>query len=59
MLVDTLHIAVATVNKIDILVSWNFRDIVNLNKILIYNSVNIKSGYQMIEIRAPREVIHG
>lgn len=55
---DTLHIAVATVNRTDILVSWNFRDIVNLNKIVIYNSVNLKLGYPLIEIRNPREIIH-
>jgi len=58
MLVDTLHIAIASVNKIDILVSWNFRDIVNLNKIVIYNAVNIKSGYPVVEIRNPREILH-
>jgi hypothetical protein len=58
MLADTLHIAIASVNKIDILVSWNFRDIVNLNKIVIYNAVNIKFGYPLIEIRNPREILH-
>ena len=58
MLADTLHIAVASVNKIDILVSWNFRDIVNLNKIVIYNAVNIKFGYPLVEIRNPREILH-
>ncbi len=58
MLADTLHIAVATINKVDILASWNFKDIVNLNKILVYNSVNIRYGYPIIEIRSPREIIH-
>ena len=58
MLADTLHIALASVNKIDILASWNFRDIVNLNKIVIYNAVNIKLGYPLIEIRNPREILH-
>jgi hypothetical protein len=58
MLTDTLHIAIASVNRVDILVSWNFRDIVNLNKIVIYNAVNLKLGYPQIEIRNPREIIH-
>lgn len=58
MLSDTLHIACATINRVDILVSWNFRDIVNLNKIVIYDSVNIKLGYPPIQIRNPREVLH-
>ena len=54
---DALHIAVATVNCIDVLVSWNFKHIVNLNKIKQFNSVNIKEGYSILEIRTPREVI--
>jgi len=53
---DALHIALATVNKIDILISWNFKHIVNYNKIILYNSVNIKMGYPYIEIRNPREL---
>jgi len=58
MFADTLHIALASVNRVDILVSWNFRDIVNLNKIVVYNSVNIRMGYPVIEIRNPREILH-
>jgi hypothetical protein len=58
MLVDTLHIATASVHRVDIVVSWNFRDIVNLNKIIIYNAVNLKMGYHQIEIRNPREILH-
>ncbi|MEA3281129.1 MAG: PIN domain protein [Euryarchaeota archaeon] len=41
-LVDVQHIAMAAVNKIDILVSWNFKHIVNLSRIRLYNSVNLK-----------------
>ena len=58
MLADTLHIAAATVHGTDIVVSWNFRDIVNLNKIVIYNAVNLKMGYHQIEIRNPMEILH-
>lgn len=57
-LADTLHIAVATVHGVEILASWNFRDIVNLEKISVYNSVNVKEGYHRLEIRSPREIIH-
>ncbi len=55
---DALHIAIATINKADILVSWNFKHIVNLEKIRKYNSVNLKYGYQILDIRNPREVIN-
>ena len=54
---DALHIAIATINKVDVLVSWNFKHIVNINRIRLYNSVNLKSGYSMIDIRNPREVL--
>jgi len=56
-LVDAEHIAIATLNRVDVLVSWNFKHIVNLQKIRGYNSVNLKYGYQLLEIRSPREVI--
>jgi hypothetical protein len=54
---DALHIAIATVNKVDVLVSWNFKHIVNLDRIRKYNAVNLKYGYSIIEIRSPREIL--
>ena len=53
---DCYHIAIATVLKADILVSWNFKHIVNIQRIHGYNAVNMMNGYQTIEIRNPREV---
>ncbi len=55
---DALHIAVATLNRVDIIVSWNFKHMVNINKINLYNSVNLKLGYPVIDIRTPKEVIN-
>ena len=52
---DCLHIALATINRADFLVSWNFKHIVNVQRIRGYNSINIKNGYRQIEIRSPRE----
>lgn len=52
---DCLHIALATINRADFLVSWNFKHIVNLERIRGYNSINIKNGYKQLEIRSPRE----
>jgi hypothetical protein len=57
-IVDAQHIAIASVQRVDVLVSWNFRQIVNLDHIRAFNSVNLKSGYPILEIRSPREVIH-
>ncbi|MEM7108943.1 MAG: PIN domain protein [Bacteroidota bacterium] len=53
---DCTHIALATVNKADILVSWNFKHIVNIDRIRGYNSVNLKLGYPILEIRTPKEI---
>jgi len=51
---DCLHIALVTINQADFLVSWNFKHIVNIERIRDYNSINIKNGYKQIEIRSPR-----
>jgi predicted nucleic acid-binding protein len=34
---DAYHIAIATVNRLDVLVSWNFKHIVNYDKIKLFN----------------------
>jgi predicted nucleic acid-binding protein len=52
---DCLHIALATINRADFLVSWNFKHIVNIQRIMGYNSINIKNGYKQLEIRSPRD----
>jgi predicted nucleic acid-binding protein len=55
---DCFHIALATINKADILVSWNFKHIVNVFRIRGYNAVNLKLGYSQIDIRSPKEIIN-
>jgi predicted nucleic acid-binding protein len=54
---DAYHIALSTVNRLDVLVSWNFKHIVNFDKIKLFNSVNLRLGYPMIDIRSPLEFI--
>ena len=54
---DALHIALATAARVDVLVSWNFKHIVNLRRIHAFNAVNLKHGHPVLEIRSPREVI--
>lgn len=55
---DARHIAISTIERVDVLVSWNFKHIVNLNRIHLFNSVNLKLGYPILEIRSPLEVIY-
>jgi len=44
---DCLHIALATIEQADYLISWNFKHIVNVERIRGYNSINIKNGYKI------------
>jgi predicted nucleic acid-binding protein len=55
---DCRHIALATIYKVDVLASWNFKHIVNLDRIKGYNSVNLRHGYSMIEIRSPKDLVN-
>lgn len=54
---DALHIALATTGRVDVLVSWNFRHIVNLGRIRLFNAANLEQGYRVLEIRTPREIL--
>ena len=54
---DMLHIALASVAEVDVLVSWNFKHIVRLDKIRLFNSVNLAQGYKALSIYSPREVM--
>ena len=54
---DCRRIALATIAKVDVLASWNFKHIVNLIRIRGYNAVNLKNGYATLEIRNPKELI--
>jgi hypothetical protein len=53
---DMLHIALATVAEVDVVVSWNFRHIVRLDKIQQFNGINLELGYKTLAIYSPREV---
>ena len=53
---DLLHIALATVASVDVLVSWNFRHIVRLDRIQLFNEVNAAQGRAILTIYSPREV---
>lgn len=55
---DCIHIAVATLNKVDMLVSWNFKHIVNVYRIRGYNSINLRLGHGTLEIHSPKEIVN-
>ncbi len=53
---DALHLALATVTGMDMVISWNFRHMVNLRRIRGVNGVNLIHGYRQIDVRSPEEV---
>ena len=53
---DAIHLALASVNEIDILVSWNFEHLVKRKTRLEANEANILNGYKTIDIIAPPEL---
>ena len=54
---DAEHIAAASIEAVDLMVSWNFKHIVHFDKIRAYNAINVLRGYRGIDIRCPSEVI--
>lgn len=54
---DAYHIAIASVYRLDCLISWNFKHIVNFDKIKLFNSINLRLGYPIIDIRSPLEFL--
>ena len=54
---DAHHVALATVERADMIVSWNFRHIVHFDKMRGFNAVNLREGYLPIEIHSPKEVV--
>lgn len=57
MRADAQHIAIATCVQVTALASWNFRHIVNLQRINAYNAVNEQTGHRRLEIRSPLEIL--
>ncbi|GHT20550.1 hypothetical protein AGMMS4957_07800 [Bacteroidia bacterium] len=54
---DAYHIALSSANRIDCLISWNFKHIVNFDKIKLFNAINMRFGYPVIDIRSPLEFL--
>ncbi|MDR4509307.1 MAG: PIN domain-containing protein [Candidatus Brocadiaceae bacterium] len=54
---DAFHIAVASVNDLDAIISWNFKHIVKLKTKKEVFGTNLLMGYKEIEIYSPMEVV--
>jgi predicted nucleic acid-binding protein len=54
---DALHVAHATIARADVIVSWNFKHLVNPAQIRSFNGINLANGYGMIVILSPETVV--
>ena len=54
---DARHIAVATVNGVHTVISWNFRHMVNLTRRRQINSINLRESLALLDIVSPWEII--
>jgi hypothetical protein len=54
---DAQHVAIATVARADVILSWNFKHIVHWDRIRLFNAVNLREGYPIAEIRSPKEFV--
>ena len=54
---DGLHIAIATINGLDLIISMNFQHIVKYKTEKMTGAVNTLHGYRAVEIVSPMEVI--
>ncbi len=55
---DARHVAIATVNDIRVIVSWNFRHMVNIERKRRINSVNVGEGLPLVDLVSPWEVTY-
>ena len=54
---DGLHIAIATVNDLDMIISMNFQHIVKRKTKIGTGNINALNGYRAVEIYSPMEVV--
>ena len=55
---DALHVAQATLARGDVIVSWNFRHLVNPARIRAFNGINLAQGYGLIVVMTPAELVN-
>jgi hypothetical protein len=53
---DLRHVAMATIARVDALLSWNFRHLVNLETRRAVHAVNVRLGYALLDIVSPEEI---
>ena len=54
---DAQHIAIATVNRCNLLVSWNFKHMVKAKVIMGVHHINHREGFGLIDIVSPEHFL--
>ena len=55
---DALHVAIATLEELDAVVTWNYKHLANIRKAELFFGVNLEQGFhKKVEIITPWEVI--
>lgn len=54
---DALHVAHATLARADVIVSWNFKHLVNPSRVRAFNGVNIAQGYGPVIVMTPSDIV--
>lgn len=54
---DALHVAHATLARADVIVSWNFKHLVNPSRVRAFNGVNIVQGHGPVIIMTPSDIV--
>jgi predicted nucleic acid-binding protein len=54
---DALHVATAACHKLDVIVSWNMKDLANVRRVIRINEVNAAHGFGVIRIATPEELL--
>lgn len=56
---DADHVAIAVVHRLNLVVSWNFKHLVNIQREAGFNAVNLLQGYPPARIVSPMQLIYG
>lgn len=54
---DAIHVAVATVNGIPYLITWNLRHLANPNQLIQFDRICRAAGYFPVKILTPRQLL--
>lgn len=53
-----MHIAMATLLRVDVIGSWNFKHLLDPRRVRGFNGVNLTMGYGLISILSPSDIVH-